>query len=206
MSSRSEAFLSDDQARDTYHRGRAGARRERARFLALRIRHLANMGAYIGSVGANIQTLEFRALPARHVRHPAHRHRRRAASSPTRCRPRPIAAPAGRRRTTCSSAWSRRPRASPASIRSSCGGAISSRPRRCRTRPRSAPPIDCGDFAADPRQGAGARRLRRLQAAPARSRRSAARYRGIGISCMLEHAGGMPLEGARADVPRRRAR
>ena len=36
----------------------------KGKFLALRIRHLASMGAYIGAVGANIQTLNFaRCLP-----------------------------------------------------------------------------------------------------------------------------------------------
>ncbi len=45
-----------------------------------------------------------RALPARHVRHQADRHRRPSACSPTRSPPRPIAAPAGRKRTTSSSA------------------------------------------------------------------------------------------------------
>jgi carbon-monoxide dehydrogenase large subunit len=58
MSSRSEAFLSDGQARDTLTEGEL-ALDEQGKFLALRIRHLANMGAYIGSVGANVQTLNF---------------------------------------------------------------------------------------------------------------------------------------------------
>src|SRR5439155_26418891 len=63
MSTRSEAFLSDGQARDTFTDGEL-ALDERGKFLALRIRHLGNMGAYIGSVGANIQTLNFaRCLP-----------------------------------------------------------------------------------------------------------------------------------------------
>src|SRR5215212_6206376 len=58
MSSRSEAFLSDGQARDTFTEGEL-ALDEKGKFVALRIRHLANMGAYIGSVGANVQTLNF---------------------------------------------------------------------------------------------------------------------------------------------------
>src|SRR5262249_27350779 len=62
-STRSEAFLSDGQARDTFSEGEL-ALDEKGKFLALRIRHLANMGAYIGSVGANIQTINFtRCLP-----------------------------------------------------------------------------------------------------------------------------------------------
>ena len=37
---------------------------DKGKFLALRIRHLGNMGAYIGAVGANIQTANFtRCLP-----------------------------------------------------------------------------------------------------------------------------------------------
>src|SRR5438093_5287019 len=63
MSTRSEAFLSDGQARDAFSEGEL-ALDEKGKFLALRIRHLGNMGAYIGSVGANIQTLNFaRCLP-----------------------------------------------------------------------------------------------------------------------------------------------
>src|SRR5262249_11261058 len=58
MSSRSEAFLSDGQARDTVTQVEL-ALDDRGRFLALRVRHLANMGAYIGSVGANVQTHNF---------------------------------------------------------------------------------------------------------------------------------------------------
>ena len=58
MSSRSEAFLSDGQARDTFTEGEL-ALDEKGKFLALRIRHIGNMGAYIGSVGANVQTMNF---------------------------------------------------------------------------------------------------------------------------------------------------
>ncbi len=58
MSSRSEAFLSDNQGRDTFTEAEL-ALDAKGRFLALRIRHLASMGAYIGSVGANIQTQNF---------------------------------------------------------------------------------------------------------------------------------------------------
>ena len=58
MSSRSEAFLSDGQARDTFTEGEL-ALDEKGKFLALRIRHVGNMGAYIGSVGANVQTMNF---------------------------------------------------------------------------------------------------------------------------------------------------
>ena len=63
MSSRAEAFLSDNHARDAYSKVEL-ALDERGKFLALRIRHLGNMGAYIGAVGANIQTINLtRCLP-----------------------------------------------------------------------------------------------------------------------------------------------
>jgi len=64
MSGRSEAFLSDNQARDLYSEAEL-ALDDNGRFLALRIRNTANLGAYVGAVGANIPTLNFaRCLPA----------------------------------------------------------------------------------------------------------------------------------------------
>ena len=140
MSGRSEAFLSDNQARDIYSEAEL-ALDEKGRFLALRIRNTGNLGAYVGPVGANIPTLNFtRCLPGI-VRHQAYRRQRALRFHQHDRRPRPIAAPGGRKRTTCSSAWSKKPRASPASIRQSCGGAISFPLPPCRTRPRSAPPM-----------------------------------------------------------------
>jgi carbon-monoxide dehydrogenase large subunit len=63
MSGRSEAFLSDNQARDTYSDVEL-ALDEKGKFLALRIRSVGNMGAYLGAIGANIPTLSFtRCLP-----------------------------------------------------------------------------------------------------------------------------------------------
>src|SRR5208282_429879 len=63
MSGRSEAFLSDNQARDTFSEVEL-ALDERSKFLALRIRSTANLGAYVGAVGASIQAWNFtRCLP-----------------------------------------------------------------------------------------------------------------------------------------------
>ena len=63
MSGRSEAFLSDNQARDIYCEVEL-ALDERGKFLALRMRNVGNMGAYLGAIGANIPTLSFtRCLP-----------------------------------------------------------------------------------------------------------------------------------------------
>ena len=55
-------------------------------------------------------------------------------STPTPCRSTPIAAPAGRRRPSWSSGWSRSARARSGSIRRTCASATSSRPSRTRRR------------------------------------------------------------------------
>ncbi len=63
MSTRSEAFLSDQHARDTITEMEL-ALDEKGKFRALRVRHMAAMGAYVGIPGANIQTNNFaRCLP-----------------------------------------------------------------------------------------------------------------------------------------------
>ena len=58
MSTRSESFVTDNQARDAYTDAEL-AMDENGKFLALRVRHLANQGAYIASVGAHINTNNF---------------------------------------------------------------------------------------------------------------------------------------------------
>ena len=58
MSTRSEAFLSDTQARDTITEAEL-ALDEDGLFLALRVRHLVNVGGYLYSLGAHIQTNNF---------------------------------------------------------------------------------------------------------------------------------------------------
>ncbi len=64
MSTRSEAFVTDNQARDAYTDAEL-ALDEDGKFLALRVRHLANQGAFIGSVGAHINTSNFaRCFPS----------------------------------------------------------------------------------------------------------------------------------------------
>ncbi len=63
MSGRNESFVSDNHARDAYSDVEL-ALDDKGKFLALRIRHLGSMGAYIGAVGANIQTTNMmRCLP-----------------------------------------------------------------------------------------------------------------------------------------------
>jgi carbon-monoxide dehydrogenase large subunit len=63
MATRSESFLSDQQARDTVTDAEL-AIDAKGKFLALRVKHIAAMGAFIGIPGANIQTMNFsRCLP-----------------------------------------------------------------------------------------------------------------------------------------------
>jgi carbon-monoxide dehydrogenase large subunit len=64
MSTRSESFLSDNQARDTITEADL-ALSARGNFLALRIRHTGAMGGYVTTNGAFIQTSNFsRCFPA----------------------------------------------------------------------------------------------------------------------------------------------
>jgi carbon-monoxide dehydrogenase large subunit len=58
MSTRSEAFSSDNQGRDSVTEGQL-ALDARGKFLGLRVRHLANMGAYMTYAGARLATYNF---------------------------------------------------------------------------------------------------------------------------------------------------
>jgi aerobic carbon-monoxide dehydrogenase large subunit len=63
MSTRSEVFLTDNQARDIYSEAEL-ALDDNGKFLVLRVRSIGNLGAYVGPVGANIPTANFtRCLP-----------------------------------------------------------------------------------------------------------------------------------------------
>jgi aerobic carbon-monoxide dehydrogenase large subunit len=67
MSTRSEAFVSDNQARDTFSEAEL-ALDDKGKFLALRIRHLANIGAFVAAAGVNLNTSNFaRCLPGMYV-------------------------------------------------------------------------------------------------------------------------------------------
>jgi carbon-monoxide dehydrogenase large subunit len=56
MSTRSESFQSDNHARDSYSDAEL-ALDEKGRFLALRVRHLQNLGGYITAVGVHLSTV-----------------------------------------------------------------------------------------------------------------------------------------------------
>ena len=191
MSSRSEAFLSDGQARDAFTEAELSLD-EKGRFLALRVRHLANMGAYIGSVGANIQTLNFaRCLPGMYdIKHIDVSSRcvftNTVPTSPYRGAGRPEANYVLEK------------------LVDEAARVTGIDPVRLRRRNliRAMPyktaigtTYDSGEFEAVLDKAlmladyAGFKQRRR-------DSMKRGKYRGIGISCMLEHAGGAPLESA----------
>jgi aerobic carbon-monoxide dehydrogenase large subunit len=193
ISGRFEGFLSDNQARDIYSEAEL-ALDEKGRFLALRIRNTGNLGAYVGAVGANIPTWNFtRCLPAlydiKHIDISARcAFTNTLATAPYRGAGRPEANYVLERVVEEAS---RVTGIDPAKLR-----------RRNLIRASAMPyktavgtTYDSGDFVpildkalvlAD-YDGIKARR---------REARKRGRHRGIGISCMLEHAGGVPIEGA----------
>ncbi|HKM88631.1 MAG TPA: xanthine dehydrogenase family protein molybdopterin-binding subunit [Xanthobacteraceae bacterium] len=198
MSGRSEAFLSDNQARDLYSEAEL-ALDGKGRFLALRIRNTANLGAYVGAVGAGIPSFNFtRCLPGMYdIRH---------IDISTRCAFTNTIATAPYR-------GAGRPEANYVLERvveeaARVTGIDPAKLRRRNLIPAAAMPYktaigttyDSGDFApildkALALAGYDGFKARRREA------KSRGKYRGIGISCMLEHAGGTPLEGAWLTFP-----
>ena len=198
MSGRSEAFLSDNQARDIYSEAEL-ALDETGRFLALRIRNTANLGAYVGAVGANIPTMNFtRCLPGMYdIKH---------IDMSTRCaftNTLPTAPYRGAGRPEANYVLER--------VVEEAARVTGIDPAKLRRRnliPAAAMPYktaigttyDSGDFTPVLDRALA---LAGYDGFKARRREASARgkYRGIGISCMLEHAGGTPIEGARLTFP-----
>jgi carbon-monoxide dehydrogenase large subunit len=198
MSNRAEAFLSDNHARDAYSDVEL-ALDERGKFLALRIRHLGNMGAYIGAVGANIQTVNLtRCLPCMYDIPLIDIGVRCVFTNTT---------------TTAPYRGAGRPEANymiervvEEAARVSGIDPIKLR-RRNMIKPSAMPyktavgtTIDSGEFEtlldkALALAGYDGFKQRRREAA------KRGKYRGLGISCMLEHAGGFPLEGTALSFP-----
>jgi aerobic carbon-monoxide dehydrogenase large subunit len=193
MSGRSEGFLSDNQARDIYSEVEL-ALDEKGKFLALRVRNIANLGAYVGAVGANIPTLTFaRCLPAlydiKHIDISARcAFTNTLATAPYRGAGRPEANYALERVVEEAARIT---------------GIDPAKLRRRNLIPPSAMPYktavgttyDSGDFAPILDK---ALKLADYDGIKVRKREAKKRgkFRGIGISCMLEHSGGTPLEGA----------
>ncbi|HJY16462.1 MAG TPA: molybdopterin cofactor-binding domain-containing protein, partial [Xanthobacteraceae bacterium] len=198
MSGRSEAFLSDNQARDIYSEAEL-ALDDKGRFLALRIRNTCNLGAYIGPVGAAIPSLSFgRCLPGMYDI-PRIDFSVRCAFTNT-----VLTAPyRGAGRPEANYVLER--------LVEEAARITGIDPVKLRRRNLIAPAAmpyktavgttyDSGDFAPMLER---ALQLADYKGFKARRRaaKSRGRYRGIGISCMLEHAGGTPTEGALLTFP-----
>jgi carbon-monoxide dehydrogenase large subunit len=198
MSNRAEAFLSDNHARDAYSDVEL-ALDERGKFLALRVRHLGNMGAYIGAVGANIQTVNLtRCLPGMYDIPLIDMNARCVFTNTT---------------TTAPYRGAGRPEANfmlerviDEAARVTGIDPVKLR-RRNLIKPKAMPyktavgtTIDSGEFETILDKALSLAdydgfKQRRREAAKRR------KYRGLGISCMLEHAGGFPLEGTALSFP-----
>ncbi len=198
MSGRSEGFLSDNQARDLYSEAEL-ALDEKGRFLALRIRNTGNLGAYVGAVGANIPTLNFtRCLPAlydiKHIDISARcAFTNTLATAPYRGAGRPEANYVLERVVEEASRVT---------------GIDPAKLRRRNLIPATAMPYktavgttyDSGDFAPILDKALALADYNGMKARR-RDAKKRGRYRGIGVSCMLEHAGGSPIEGAWLTFP-----
>ena len=198
MSGRSEAFLSDNQARDTYSDVEL-ALDEKGKFLALRIRSVGNMGAYLGAIGANIPTISFtRCLPGMYDIKPIDISVKCVYTNTL-----PTAPYRGAGRPESSFALER--------VVDEAARVTGIDPVKLRRRnlvKKSAMPyktavgttIDSGDFGAILDQA-----LELADYANFKARRRQAqkrgKYRGIGVCCMLEHAGGSPTESALLAFP-----
>jgi aerobic carbon-monoxide dehydrogenase large subunit len=198
MSTRSEAFVTDQQARDTVTDMELALDGE-GRFLALRTQVLAAMGAYITSHGAFIATSNFARCLSSVYRIPRITARIRCIFTNT--------VPTGPYR------GAGRPEANYAIERLIDEAARVSGIDRIALRRRNfiaaaempyATPIgvtyDSGDFPAIFEEA-----LERADVAGFAQRRTrsaaAGKRRGLGISCFLEHAGGAPTEGAAVVFP-----
>jgi aerobic carbon-monoxide dehydrogenase large subunit len=198
MSGRSEAFLSDNQARDIYSEAEL-ALDDQGRFLALRIRNTANLGAYVGAVGAAIPTLSFtRCLPGMYdIRH---------IDVSVRCaftNTLPTAPYRGAGRPEANYVLER--------LVEEAARVTGIDPVKLRRRNFIAPAAmpyktavgttyDSGDFAPMLERALQLADYKNFKARR-RAAKTRGRHHGIGISCMLEHAGGTPTEGALLSFP-----
>jgi len=193
MAARQESFLSDNQARDTVTEAEL-ALDANGKFLALRIRHLAGVGGFLGSLGAHIQTNNFsRCFPGMYDIP--------LVAVEVRCvftNTVPLGPYRGAGRPEANYALER-----VVDEAARISGIDRAKLRRRNLIRRSAIPFktavgtvyDSGDFPPILEQ---ALQLSDHAGFKARRREAAKRkkYRGYGISCFLEHSGGVPTEGA----------
>jgi carbon-monoxide dehydrogenase large subunit len=198
MSNRGEAFLSDNHARDAFSDVEL-ALDERGKFLALRVRHLGNMGAYIGAIGANIQTVNLtRCLPGMYDIPRIDMGVRCVFTNTT-----PTAPYRGAGRPEANFILER--------VVDEAARVTGIDPVKLRRRnlikPSAMPyktaigtTIDSGEFATVLDKALALADYDGFK----QRRRAAAKhgkYRGLGIACLLEHAGGAPLEGTALSFP-----
>jgi carbon-monoxide dehydrogenase large subunit len=198
MSGRNESFLSDNHARDAYSEVEL-AIDDKGKFTALRIRHLGNMGAYIGAVGANVQTQNMvRCLPCMYDI--------KLIDAQAKCvftNTVPTAPYRGAGRPEASYCVER--------VVDEAARVTGIDPIRLRKRnlipPKAMPyktavgtTYDSGDFAAVVDKGL---KLADYAGFQQRKRQSKKRglLRGLGICAVLEHSGGAPLEGTQVSFP-----
>jgi carbon-monoxide dehydrogenase large subunit len=197
QSTRSEAFVTDTQARDTVTEAEL-AIDEKGKFLALRMRHLCNQGAYVSTAGVGINTNNFaRCLPGMY--------RIPKVDVSAACyfsNKIPIGPYRGAGRPEANYVLER-----VVEEAARVTGIDPVRLRRKNLIPLSAMPFktpintyDSGDFPAIVDK---ALKLADFDNFNKRRRESARRkkLRGIGVSCMLEHAGALPMEQASVSFP-----
>jgi carbon-monoxide dehydrogenase large subunit len=197
QATRSESFVSDAQARDAISEAEL-ALDEKGKFLALRVRHLCNQGAYVANAGVNINTNNFgRCLPGMY--------RIPKVDVGVACyftNKVPIAPYRGAGRPEANFVLER-----VVEEAARLTGIDSVKLRKKNLIPQSAMPFktpiqtyDSGDF---PGIVDKALKLADFDNFNKRKREAAKRkkLRGIGVSCMLEHAGAMPTETASLGFP-----
>jgi carbon-monoxide dehydrogenase large subunit len=198
MSGRNESFMSDNHARDAYSDVEL-ALDDKGKFLALRLRHHGSLGAYVGAVGANIHTQNMtRCLPGMYDI--------KLIDVQSKCvftHATPTAPYRGAGRPEASYCLER--------VVEEAARVTGIDPIRLRKRnliSKKAMPYktaigttyDSGDFAAVIDQGLA---LADYDGFKARKREAKKRglLRGLGVSFVLEHSGGAPLEGTQVAFP-----
>ena len=199
MSGRNESFRQRQPRPRRLYRCRAGARRQGASSWRSRIRHLGSMGAYIGAVGANIQTANMmRCLPGMYDI--------KLIDAQTKCvftNTTPTAPYRGAGRPEASYCLER--------VVDEAARVTGIDPIRLRRRnliSKKAMPYktaigttyDSGDFATIVDKGLA---LADYDGFKARRKESKKRgmLRGLGICFVLEHSGGSPIEGTKVSFP-----
>jgi carbon-monoxide dehydrogenase large subunit len=198
MSGRNESFVSDNHARDAYSDVEL-AIDDKGKFTALRIRHLGNMGAYIGAVGANVQTVSvIRCLPGMYDIKLIDMQSKCAFTNTT-----PTAPYRGAGRPEASYCLER-----VVDEAARITGTDPIRLRRKNLIPKKAMPYktaigstyDSGDFAAVVEKGLALADVDGFKARKKESKKKGL-LRGLGVCFVLEHSGGSPTEGTQVSFP-----